>query len=329
MAFPFGHLADGFGWVPATLVGAIRRDGVIHIAHCAHARIQADLLTGETVRITAAIDFFVVVQAHIQHQRADLLAGNQHARTGFRMIAHGGEFIVSELTGFVQHLIGDRHLADVMQQPGQPSLTHLGLVEPQVASQSNHQRADRHRMHVGVFVGVFQPRQADQRIGMTHDRIGNFLNQLPGLFKLQGLAHARVTKHANHSSFGTLAELGRTPYLILHRHRQVDRRALYRSQEGGLGFSGDLFGADTDGADLDIQPLADINPQLTDAAGLDPLQVFFRVEKKLGFPEGVVHPCATELVDIHTDSHVGHSDALQHGWHSNRKITRLLSDKNR
>ncbi len=110
----------------------------------------------------------MMVQAHIQHQRADLLALQQHARSGFRVVTHGGELTVGQLTGLVQDLIGNGHLADVVQQASQPGLTHLILGKFQLPSQRDHQRAHGHRVHVGVFIGILQARQADQRIGVAH-----------------------------------------------------------------------------------------------------------------------------------------------------------------
>ena len=248
------------------------------------------MLASQAMRITTAIHLFVVMQAHIQYQRTHLLALNQHVRTRHRVATHRRKLAVGQLIRLVQYVIGNGHFADVMQQAGEPSLTHLHILKTKLTRQRNHQRTYSHRMHIGVFIGIFQPRQANQCIGVPHNRIGNFFNQLAGLFELQCLAHARIAKHADNCRFGIGAELNCTLQFIVHRHRSNHRRVLHNSHQLGVGLCRHLFGAGTCSPDFNIQPFTDIDPQLTDAAGLDPQQIFLGFQQKLGLPEGMVHP---------------------------------------
>src|SRR5574344_575963 len=91
-------------------------------------------------------ELLMVVQAHIEHQSADLAALQQHLRTLFGMQAHAGELAVRKLAGLVENGIGDCHLADVMQQTGLTRLAHKLLGQPQLSGQGNHQGANRHRV---------------------------------------------------------------------------------------------------------------------------------------------------------------------------------------
>lgn len=103
----------------------------------------------------------MVVQADIHHQGADLAAIEQHPRAVLRMPANQAELLVGELAGLVQDRIGHRHLADVVQQSGQPRLAYQRVGQFELAGEGDHQRTDRHRMHVGVFIRGLQPYQAE------------------------------------------------------------------------------------------------------------------------------------------------------------------------
>ncbi|MPN27923.1 hypothetical protein SDC9_175357 [bioreactor metagenome] len=74
MAGPFGHALDRLGRVPAGLVGAVGRDGVVYVADCAHLGEQAHRLAVQALGITAAVDFFVMVEADILGHLADTAA---------------------------------------------------------------------------------------------------------------------------------------------------------------------------------------------------------------------------------------------------------------
>ncbi|MNF83686.1 hypothetical protein D3C84_660130 [compost metagenome] len=214
MPRPLGHLADRLGRFPASLVGPIGSDCVIHVADRAHFRGQADLLAGQSMGVTAAIDFLVMVQANVQHQGTDLLARQENPAAGLGVLTHPGKLGIAQLARFIEQLDRHRHLADIVQHPRQAGFAHLGGAHSQLARERNHQRADRHRMHVGVFIGTLESRQADQGIGMAHDRIGNLRHQILGLLEIQRLAHPRIAEHRHHGLLRAIAEFARAIQLI-------------------------------------------------------------------------------------------------------------------
>jgi hypothetical protein len=77
------------------------------------------------------------------------------------------EFVVGELARLVEHFHRHQRLAQVVQQAGDAGFAGLLFVEAELAGQRDHQRADGHRVHVGVIVGGFQARQADQGAGVA------------------------------------------------------------------------------------------------------------------------------------------------------------------
>ena len=298
---PLGHLADRLGRVPAVLVGAVRGDGVIHVADRAHLGKQADLVALEAMGITTAIDLFVVMQAHVEDHGADLLAVHQDLAAGQRMAAHGVEFAVGELAGLIQDVIGDHHLADVVQQAGHARLAHLLLGQAELAGQGDHQGADRHRVHIGVFVGVLQPRQTDQGIGVAQYRGGNFFHQRHHLTGIDGLAHAHLAEHGHHCGLGAGTELVRAPHLFVQR-RTLDHRRRGHSQQAFLDLGGHLGLTLGRATRRQVQALADIDPHLIDAAVADALQVLVAIHYELGFPERMLQPRTTKFVDVHAQT---------------------------
>jgi len=109
--------------------------------------------------------------------------------------AHDRVLVIAELAGFVQHVQRHGHLADVMQQPGHAGLVHLVFRQPQLTCQCDHQRADRHRVHVGVFVLGLQPRQAEQCRAISRQGCGNLFHQRLALLRIDGFAQARLVEY--------------------------------------------------------------------------------------------------------------------------------------
>ena len=95
-------------------------------------------------------------------------------------------------------------------------------------------------MHVGVFIGVFQARQADQGIGVTQHRGGDFFHQLHHLTGINGLAHAHFAKHGHHRSLGASAEFVGALHFFVHGHTLEHGRGGH-SVQAGLHFGGDLL----------------------------------------------------------------------------------------
>lgn len=246
-----------------------------------------------------------MVQADIHHQGADLAAIEQHPRTVLRMPADQAEFLLGELAGLVQDRIGYRHLADVVQQSRQPRLVYQRVGQFELAGEGDHQRADRHRMHVGVFIRGLQPYQADQRVGMAQHRGGDFVHQVRCMRGVDGLAHARVVEHADHGGLGAAAEQGGVADFLL----QGDPR---RRRVGRHGDRQDRSGRDRRFL-REVEALAGVDPDLLHGAFAQALQVGLVVEQEAAsFPERVVQPRAAKALDEHTEAKLGYRNAFQH-----------------
>ena len=188
------------------------------------------------------------------------------------MPANQAELRVGELAGLVQDRIGHRHLADVVQQSGQPRLAYQRVGQFELAGEGDHQRTDRHRMHVGVFIRGLQPYQAEQRVGMAQHRGGDFVHQLRCMRGIDGLAHARVAEHADHGGLGTAAEQGGVADFLL----QGDPR---RRRAGRHGDRQDRSGRDRRFL-REVEALAGIDPDFLHGAFAQALQVGLAVEQE-------------------------------------------------
>ena len=177
MALPRDHARQRVGRVPTGLVGPVRRDRVVHIAHRAHAREQFDTLAREAVRIAAAIDLLVVVQAHIERRCRHGLALAEQFVAALRVQLHHRVFLIGQLARLVEDLQRYQRLAGVVQQAGEPGVAAAGLVEAELPAHRDHQCAHRHRVHVGVVVLRLQTRQADQRAGIAEHRLRDVVDQ--------------------------------------------------------------------------------------------------------------------------------------------------------
>lgn len=65
---------------------------------------------------------------------------------------HGLVFFECEAIGFIEDRWRDHHLADIVHQPGNAGFTHQRFIQFHLPGKRYHQRADRDRVHVRVFV---------------------------------------------------------------------------------------------------------------------------------------------------------------------------------
>jgi peptide chain release factor 3 len=103
---PGGHFHERLGRIPTRLVRSVGGDGVVHIAHRAHLGEQADLVALEPFGVATAIDLFVMVQAHVECDRAHATAFLEQAMAGLGVAFHDGKLFLRERTGLVEHLGG-------------------------------------------------------------------------------------------------------------------------------------------------------------------------------------------------------------------------------
>ena len=140
----------------------------------------------------------MVVQAGVQHGFGDIATLFEHVKAFHRVAADHGEFLVCELARLVEHLQGNGGLAQVMHQTGQTGQPLLVFLELELFGQGDHERAHRHRMHIGVIVRRFQAGQADQRTRIAGHGIGDFLYQALQSHRIHRAAHARLIEHGDH-----------------------------------------------------------------------------------------------------------------------------------
>ena len=268
------------------------------------------------MRVAAAVDFLVVVQAHVEHHRAHGPAFHQQLVAALGVALHHRELLVGELARLVEHTERHQHLAQVVQHARQAGLLQLIGGQAQLAPQRHHQRAHGHRMHVGVFVAPLEPRHADQRAGVAQHRLRDLLDQRfalgridrpaqAGLAEQQGDLRHRPSVQRRGGGQGGFIALG---FFDLERHRGGEL-------ELALDFDRHVFAADDSlaGSAFRIEALVGVDPQLLDAADHDALHVGFGAERELGAPERVVHPRAAELVDVHAHPQLADRYFLDHG----------------
>ena len=126
------------------------------------------------------------------------------------------EFLVRQLAGLVEDLVGDLHLADVVEQPAQPGLFHRGGVHAQGVGEGHQQGADAHGMLKGIGIGGLDPGQADEGPGVPQHRGVHGLHQGPGLGRVQLLPQAHIVEQAIHHARGLAQDApGRDGLLLL------------------------------------------------------------------------------------------------------------------
>ena len=241
LALPGRHLGDRLGRIPARLVGPVGRDGVVDITHRAHARQLRQRRAGGPVGVAPAVHALMVVQADVHRGFTGVAGFLQHLPAAQGVGADDAELGIRQLARLVQDLQRYRRLAQVMQQAGQARRPAGVIVLAHLLGQRHHQRADRHRVHVGVVVLGLQPGQADQCAGVAEHRLGDVVNQWQAALGLQRAAQAGLGEHRAHGSPRALAQLGRMAQFFGHRGvrragtwaRGGCRRRIRRAGQGG------------------------------------------------------------------------------------------------
>ena len=212
------------------------------------------------------------------------------------MIAQQGDVDLAQLARIVQQLRRHDDFADVMQQAGQPGFAHQLLGKPELTGQRHHQRAHRQGMHGRILAGGTQPRQADQGMGMAIQRGADLVHQLQcrGLVQRAALAHG--IEQLVELLAGIAAKLQGPADFLVHARPGWRRQRLSGGQQHRLGISLDLLDALPA---LDVHALVGVDPQLAHRTALQAAKVTFVLEQKARLPEGVIHPRAAQLVDIH------------------------------
>ncbi|MNY43343.1 hypothetical protein D3C86_1782950 [compost metagenome] len=131
-----------------------------------HAQFAPRQAVGEAAPVHA----FVMVDADIERDVRIEPGLVQDAVASRRVPAVDLLFLGRAFAGLVHRSIGQRQLADVVDQAGQAELAHLVVGQAQRAADGDHQRADGEGVQV-VFVATrLEPRQRQQRLPMARQR---------------------------------------------------------------------------------------------------------------------------------------------------------------
>ena len=136
--------------VPPRAVGAVGGHRVERVGDEDDPRAERDVLARQAVRVAAAVPGLVVV-ADPRVDRRDAEALEQPV-ADLGMLAQHDQLLVVERAGLLQDAVGDRDLAEVVQQAGEPQLLDRLVVEAQRAGDALDEPADRLRVRAGVGV---------------------------------------------------------------------------------------------------------------------------------------------------------------------------------
>jgi hypothetical protein len=121
-------------------VGTIRRHRVVCVRHCDDSRQERDLLIGDTVRVSAAVDAFVVVPDDCGDLAVDL-DFREDALSNLGMALHLSALLEGECSRFLQHASRQPDLSDVVYESGEMRLLDLDVGKAH--SQSDVTSVDR------------------------------------------------------------------------------------------------------------------------------------------------------------------------------------------
>ena len=85
------------------------------------------------------------------------------------MALHAGKFTVGQAPRLLQDRIRNADLAYVMEQTGQPQLSHMLAIKAFHPANANHQGANRNRMQIGIVVLGLETHDLQQRLCIPLD----------------------------------------------------------------------------------------------------------------------------------------------------------------
>lgn len=224
---------------------------------------------------------------------------------------HDVELVVRQAAGLVQDAQRNGRLAHVVHQPAQARLAGQDAVQPQLAGQRQHQRADRHRMQIGVVVARLEPRHAEQGLRMAADRIGDLAHQRQGGLRVDGAAHPGFLEHPHDLILRGQAQAAGLVDLFFQGHRR--RRGLHGGETVAVALLRLRVAAGIGlrrGRVRRAAALVRIDPDALDASGLDGLQILLPAQQEAAAPEGMAEPVSLEPVDIHSKPQLGQGNTL-------------------
>ncbi len=118
------------------------------------------------------------------------------------MAPHDPRFLLSEHALLLKDVVGQAHLANVVQEGRHPKLEELLPAESQIAPEGEAEHTDVDAVYNRVFVPVLEIAQQNQCVRVSHDAVDHVHDQLPGLPGLDALARPDVVKKLLHVFLG-------------------------------------------------------------------------------------------------------------------------------
>ncbi len=120
-----------------------------------------------------------------------------------------------DLTALGQEVLGQVHLADVLQQGGRAEDVEIPLGQPEISTHRQAQHAHRHAVVVGVLVPPLELHQPVDRIRIAQHRLHQRTDGLPDRLRVDGLAHPDVLNDAVEHQPGVVHDLAGDDDLVL------------------------------------------------------------------------------------------------------------------
>ncbi len=135
------QLGEGLGALAAALVDAVGRDRGVRVGDGHDAGLERDLVGGEAVRVAGPVPALVVV-AHRGRRLAQAGQAGDQLLADRGVADHDAPLGVVERAGLGQDAVGDRDLADVVQQAAEAAAEDQRRRQPQLAGDRGGELGD-------------------------------------------------------------------------------------------------------------------------------------------------------------------------------------------
>src|SRR5262245_4877333 len=144
-----------FGTFHCTAIGTGARDGVEVVRHADDSSEKVNLITFETVRITAAVQALMVA-ANAGEDRFAVDDRPENVLTRHGMSLNRDPLVGSQLAGLIEDRLRDSDLADVVQCRSRADLPHFSPAQPYRLRQGNGRAADALRVTGRIRIPRFK-----------------------------------------------------------------------------------------------------------------------------------------------------------------------------
>jgi hypothetical protein len=162
------------------LVGPLGPHGVVHVRDPAEHRAEVEGLPLRQKGIARPVHAEVMFEGHDRREDWHLRRPAEDLGAVHRVPPHNREFVVGELVGLVEDLLGRADLADVVHQRRQPELAQQTALDPERAGLTHRQDGHVHHMGERVVVVVAHGREGHQCGPILSHRLGQSFDGIEG-----------------------------------------------------------------------------------------------------------------------------------------------------